>query len=480
MKKDFLLLCVTAWVLSCTNDLEYKSAMINAPIISAMTETNYDNTKTSLSVNSEGIGTVLWNPHDEINVFYGASGAVKTTYTSQNTENVAATEFTTNNSIDEAAASSKNIWGLYPSQYDATCDGKNVFSSIPTFQEGVGETFNRNLFISLAHSENTEMTFYNVCGGIKFSLSRDDIKSITFCGNNDEDIVGYISLTMDSYNRPVAEVIKGNKSITLTSYGNKFKKDVNYYIIMLPTVFTKGFTMIFNTESQTGTFTYSKAVEIKRSVFSKKNHIDTFATFDHSYVDLGLSVKWATCNIGANRPQDYGSYFAWGEVSEKENYDWESYLYCNNSSTSLTKYCVNSSNGYNGYTDNLTTLELCDDAAHYTRGGKWRMPTVAEWQELFDNCSFTWVEEYGGVRVKGYVITNHEQHIFLPAAGYCQGSDLMDSGETGHYWSSSLRDDKFASGWDVNKNLWETYKYYGISSITYYRYKGLSIRPVHE
>ena len=94
----------------------------------------------------------------------------------------------------------------------------------------------------------------------------------------------------------------------------------------------------------------------------------------HDYVDLGLSIKWATCNVGASSPEEYGDYFAWGETEPKSIYDWSTYKYCNGSETTLTKY--NYSNIY-GTVDNKTTLEMSDDAARANWGGGWRMPTEA-------------------------------------------------------------------------------------------------------
>ena len=99
----------------------------------------------------------------------------------------------------------------------------------------------------------------------------------------------------------------------------------------------------------------------------------------HAYVDLGLpsGLLWATCNVGANNPQDYGDYFAWGETTPKDFYSWSNYKYCRGYEQ-LTKYCTMSDYGYNGYTDNLTTLLPEDDAATVNWGDGWRMPTKEE------------------------------------------------------------------------------------------------------
>ena len=98
------------------------------------------------------------------------------------------------------------------------------------------------------------------------------------------------------------------------------------------------------------------------------------AETQYEAVDLGLSVKWASCNVGATTPEDCGDYYAWGEIEEKENYDWSTYKWCNGSYDTQTKYCTNSSYGT---VDNKTTLDLEDDVAHVKWGGSWRMPTKA-------------------------------------------------------------------------------------------------------
>ena len=157
----------------------------------------------------------------------------------------------------------------------------------------------------------------------------------------------------------------------------------------------------------------------------------------YAYVDLGLSVKWATCNVGASKPEDYGDYFAWGETQPKSNYDWSTYKYCNGSYKTLTKY--NNSSSY-GTVDNKTTLDLSDDAARANWGGSWRMPTYAELTELRENCTWTWTTQNG---VYGYKVASKKsgytnKFIFLPAAGYRLDSSPSYAGSFGNYWSSSL------------------------------------------
>ena len=161
---------------------------------------------------------------------------------------------------------------------------------------------------------------------------------------------------------------------------------------------------------------------------------------NHEYVDLGLpsGLLWATCNVGANSPEEYGDYFAWGETQPKDEYLWCNYQYANGYSwqdPQLTKYCSDSSCGYNGFTDSLTTLLSEDDAATANWGNGWRMPTKEEWQELLDNTTNTRATQNG---VNGRLFTApNGNSLFLPAAGCRYGSGFNYAGY-GFYWSRSL------------------------------------------
>jgi len=158
----------------------------------------------------------------------------------------------------------------------------------------------------------------------------------------------------------------------------------------------------------------------------------------HEYVDLGLpsGLLWATCNVGADSPDDYGDYFAWGETQPKSDYNWGTYQYCMGSNNTLTKYCNDASLGHNGYTDNLTTLQTGDDAALANWGSGWRMPTYGDWLELLNNTTVTWTMQ-NGVNGRRFTASNGNS-IFLPAAGYRDGISLNSTGAFGLYWSSSL------------------------------------------
>ena len=158
----------------------------------------------------------------------------------------------------------------------------------------------------------------------------------------------------------------------------------------------------------------------------------------HEYVDLGLpsGLLWATCNVGANAPEEYGDYFAWGETQSKDVYNWDTYQYCMGSYNTLTKYCNDPNYGYEGFTDNLAILLPEDDAATANWGDGWRMPTRQEWQELLNNTTVTWTQQNG---VNGRLFTApNGNSLFVPVAGYRLNDGLDDVGLYGYYWSSWL------------------------------------------
>ena len=168
---------------------------------------------------------------------------------------------------------------------------------------------------------------------------------------------------------------------------------------------------------------------------------------EHRYVDLGLpsGTLWATCNVGASAPEEFGDYFAWGETEPKEDYFWTTYKWCNGSDHTLTKYCAND---YFGTVDNLTVLDPEDDAVTVNWGSSWCMPTEEQFLELTGHCSKIWTTRNG---VHGYLYIGPSGNtLFLPAAGKRMGSVLQESGTRGYYWSRSLVEDITYSAWCLN------------------------------
>ena len=156
----------------------------------------------------------------------------------------------------------------------------------------------------------------------------------------------------------------------------------------------------------------------------------------HEYVDLGLSVKWATCNVGARTPEGSGHYFMWGCITEKTSdaYIW----FVNGSNLHITKYVTNINNPYQKcILDGISELTLSDDVARAKWGGEWRMPTYLEFQELYVSCYWTWTNLNN---IEGYLVTskNNGNSIFLPISGEKSSGGVIAAQNCGRYWSSSL------------------------------------------
>ena len=187
----------------------------------------------------------------------------------------------------------------------------------------------------------------------------------------------------------------------------------------------------------------------------KGNHPTTGTHAGHEWVDLGLSVKWATCNVGASSPTGYGNYYAWGETSTKSRYDDDN---CKTWKRSLSDIRGNSSY----------------DAARANWGGSWRLPTKSEYDELVNNCTRQWTTQNG---VKGMRFTSKKNgnSVFFPAAGWRRGSSTYGVGENGRYWSSTPCESNTQRA---------CYLYFGSGGSAgtgwYYRGGGRPVRPVLE
>ncbi|MCQ2236346.1 MAG: fibrobacter succinogenes major paralogous domain-containing protein [Bacteroidales bacterium] len=207
-------------------------------------------------------------------------------------------------------------------------------------------------------------------------------------------------------------------------------------------------------------------------LYSMDNGTPAYVTFENPIpcggvigeaVDLGLSVKWSSVNLGASNPQDAGGYYAWGETTVKSDYTWDTY--------------VGEPADFNG--DNKSDLEAANDAATASWGEEWRMPTASECEELYNNTTQTWTDDYEGTGVKGYIVTSTKSgyegvSIFLPAAGYRNGSgEPFSVGSYGYYWSSSLKANDSDSGRYLGFRSSGFYPWYG--SLRFY---GYSVRPV--
>lgn len=214
----------------------------------------------------------------------------------------------------------------------------------------------------------------------------------------------------------------------------------------------------------TGLKNYTTYHFITYAIIYDKEFVGNVALFTTAAVDLGLSVKWAGCNVGASTPQGVGNYYAWGETQIKSSYTSSNYKF--GASPNLTKYVTSSSSGT---VDNKTTLDIEDDAARMEWGGEWRYPTASEMTELRNNCTWLWTSQNA---IPGYKITSkvNGNSIFLPAA---EGIINATTNYTwGAYWVSNIQVTnnsnaellyfyKNEGGYNPNCNIDMKYRYYG-------------------
>ena len=182
-----------------------------------------------------------------------------------------------------------------------------------------------------------------------------------------------------------------------------------------------------------------------------------------SKVDLGLSVKWASCNIGADAPEKHGDYYAWGEISSKSEYTWLTYQWCEGNTATLSKYSSN--------LDKKMHLEISDDVAQKLLDDNWRIPTYEEQRELVTRCDWIYTSRKG---VNGYIVKSRKNSnsIFLPVTGCKSGTNLYGEEEFGYYWSSTVNHNDNTEAWILN---------FGAKGPGFYnsnRYIGRCIRPV--
>ena len=263
------------------------------------------------------------------------------------------------------------------------------------------------------------------------------------------------------------------------------KKNALFLLLLIVATTMSGQTLLNGDLNHDGVIDIADVTAIVNVAVGKSQaevvNVASVVLGDHEYMDLGLpsGTLWATCNIGAENPEDYGDYFAWGETfgynMGKTTFDLNTYQHYadNGDEEGFIKYCSDSDYGYNGFTDTLTVLQPEDAAAYVNWGSEWRMPSVEQFKELLDN-RYTYSEWTTVNGVEGRKITSKKnwKSLFLPAAGYCSGKSLFDTGSYGDYWSRTLSTSYPGSAYIL---------YFDSSNVDwgrFYRYDGQSVRPV--
>ena len=239
------------------------------------------------TVIQEGTTAVLWEANDEIKVFFNGVGS---RFTNQNTEPAGTAMFSGVLNVvfgsNEGFSDDTPLWGLYPYRADATSDNASVTTTLPAQQTGRAGSFAKGTFITLGRSATRSMSFYNVCGGVRFSLTQEGIKEVVFQSQNEESLTGKVKIAFADGVPAVQEVTEGESVITLTAPNNgTFETGKWYYIVAIPGTLSGGFKMTFNTETEYATRKSNKSVTIKRSIFGSLAEVDA----DLIFIEKGSS-----------------------------------------------------------------------------------------------------------------------------------------------------------------------------------------------
>ena len=424
MKTKWMLIPVVALALGCTRELDTQIIAFEGDITLYATS-GEPNTKTVLQQD----GSIFWSPGDRISVFYGDKSGM---FESTNPAAAASAEFR-GYLGDFALDGTTEFVAAYPYSPDNGYAENTLSLSLPYIQMGEKRTFVRGVFPSVAKSKDCHLQFYNVCGGVKFTLERGDIKKVVFRGNNGETLSGRLSVEFSSDGSPIiTDVTEGINSVTLIAPSKRtLDPKCPYYLVMIPQALTKGYTMELYTDTDVPveTITSESPVTIRRSVWGVLKGMGSEMIAVPEMVDLGLSVQWATFNLGATRPEQAGYYYAWGETQPKDVFSWATWKWCDGTADTINKYG-------NPPFDNRYNLDWEDDAAHVKLGDEWRMPTIAERDELFAHCTLT-PATVNGEKVIQVTSKINGNSIYLPVSGYYRETGFIDNGYAA-FWTSSI------------------------------------------
>ncbi len=326
----------------------------------------------------------------------------------------------------------------------------------------------------------------DVTAVVNVALGKSPIENVPFGSNGGNQDISPTSLAMSDSSLVIELNETHRLSVTATPQ-NAYYEYLTWWSSDESIATVDGGGVVTGIQEGTATITATAAGSNVVATCTVDVIMDFSGSIDgKEYVDLGLPshTLWAACNVGADSPEDYGDYFAWGETEPKSNYSWSTYKYCNGSEQTLTKYCFERADlsgtsdfvsyGYNGFTDNAIELNLSDDAACVNWGVNWRMPTIDQFQELIDSryTTETWTTQNG---VYGWLINSKSNgnSLFLPAAGYRCDTSLSGAGSQGYYWSCMLHMDgpTIADLMYFDSTFFDAYGYMP-------RYLGGSVRPV--
>ena len=278
MKKLFILFAASALVLSCTKGLSERSSSNNQGDLQTIYASQCNGVETKNMIDDSS-AEITWTAGDAINVFFGTS--LNSKFVTSESGKIAQFK----GSIDvvlgggEGLNDDTYLWGVYPYNAQNKCDGSMITLSLPASQEAAENTFAKGLFPQIAKSKNFYMSFYNLCGGFRFSVSSPDIKTVTLSGNNNELIAGKVKVGMEDV-PTVEEILSGETTLTMHApNGGYFKPGVHYYFVLFPTQFASGLTLTYYKDETHASYVYSKSYELKRGNFPRFANRDSGLAF---------------------------------------------------------------------------------------------------------------------------------------------------------------------------------------------------------
>lgn len=507
MKKFlFAAFAIAAVISGCAKDDltngQDATVVMNAPVFYAGFADASSETKTYVNEN----GHLRWNADDRLTIFVGKTLNTQYAFDGEDGDNAGGFNPVSEGGSGFVTANSLNAnYAVYPYSSTTKISEEGVISlSLPEVQAYGENSFGRGANTMVAVTQGTEdlyLPFKNVCGYLNVSLYGDaTITFVSLEGNNGEKLAGAATVTPSFGGTPSLEM-KDTATGTITVdcgegvvLGTTKATATVFWFVIPQTTFSNGITITATSEDGAS---FQKSTP--KTIVIERNKISTMSALEVSFesapaipemVDLGLpsGIKWASFNLGATKPEEYGGYYQWAgtqDVTDTSIYlDWDNCPYHagTDKNTGWTKYVSSKYASYwsgEGSPDNKTVLDLNDDVAHVKLGGKWRMPTESEFEELtnIDNCEWTWASING---VNGYKITSkksgyEDKYIFLPAAGYRFQDFFYPAITGGHYWSSSLNTSFSSSAMTL-----DFYSYSEMYTSNDYRCDGRSVRPVCE
>ena len=431
------------------------------------------NTKVALQSDAKSF---YWEPGDQIKVFHDGGGSG--IFTADIEEPSASAVF--KGTFDISPGEDAVFTAAYSKRPLSYTDGR-INASILNRQTVSPGTFDRSACLFFARSGDRNLHFKNVCGGIKFSVSRDDIKSVTFVANGTDCYAGRATVSFPEDGQPSLAESAELRTVTVTPQGaDVFMSGVFYYVSLLPTTLENGFGVILESENKGfGDYRSLSSREIKRSVVGVLANIDEHVASWESdvaepqAVDMGLpsGTLWSAYNLGASKPEDPGFYYAWAESKQKYHFSWSDYKWGSEDGAPFSRYNYDSSQGT---VDNRYHLLDEDDAAKVATGGTWRTPRAFEWRELIANCTWTATERNGVPGLEAASNLNGAV-LFFPFPGAYDGDIIWNFNATGTYWTADLYENDPSKAYNSILDATRDSRFFMTTS---FRRAGYSLRPV--